>query len=95
MGIGQEGRLQGDGPHRILAGVAADGELRDGRRTVLCATHELDAAARIADQVAVLSNGKIVRHGTLAEVTGSESEPADAPARLQGLLAGLAAGEVR
>ena len=77
----------------VLRGVIA--ELRDGKRTVICATHELDAAARIADQVAVLSNGKIVRYGTLAEVTGSESEPADAPARLQGLLAGLAAGEGR
>lgn len=64
------------------------GQLRDGRRTVVVATHELDAAARIADRVAVLSDGRIVREGTLSEVVGSgEEEPTAAPSRLHDVLA--------
>jgi ABC-2 type transport system ATP-binding protein len=60
--------------------------LRDGERTVLCATHELEIAARIADRVAVLDRGRIVRHGDLGEVLG-EDEPAQAPAGLHRVLA--------
>ena len=47
---------------------AVIGALRQGERTVLCATHELDVAARIADRVAVLEGGRIAAHGTLTEV---------------------------
>ncbi len=50
----------------VLRGVI--GELRDGERTVLVATHDLDVVARIADRVAILAEGRIARHGTLAEV---------------------------
>jgi ABC-2 type transport system ATP-binding protein len=60
--------------------------LRDGERTVLCATHELEIAARIADRVAVLNDGAIVRHGDLALVLG-EDEPTQAPAGLHRVLA--------
>ncbi len=72
----------------VLAGVLD--ALRQGERTVLCATHELDIAARIADRVAVLQDGKVVRHGSLAEVLG-EAEPVQVPSGLQRVLADLAA----
>lgn len=70
----------------VLQGVL--GALRDGDRSisVLCATHELDVAARIADRVAVLTNGAIERHDTLAEVLGQE-EPVQVPQGLHEVLA--------
>jgi ABC-2 type transport system ATP-binding protein len=71
----------------VLQGVLDS--LRAGERTVLCATHELDIAARIADRVAVLQDGRIARHGTLAEVLG-EDEPVAAPRGLQRVLAEVA-----
>lgn len=72
---------------QVLQGVL--GALRAGERTVLCATHELEIAARIADRVAVLQQGRIVRHGTLAEVL-QQAEPVQAPAALHRLLAEVA-----
>jgi ABC-2 type transport system ATP-binding protein len=69
----------------VLQGLVA--ELRDGERTVLCATHELEIAARIADRIAVLHDGRIVRHGDLAEVLGATDEPAQVPSGLHRLLA--------
>lgn len=75
----------------VLKGVIR--ELREGRRTVICATHELDAASRIADRVAVVAAGRVARIGTVAEIVGSEEEPADAPRRLEGVLAAVAAEE--
>ncbi len=76
----------------VLRGVI--GQLRDGRRTVVVATHELDAAARIADRVAVVADGRIVRDGTLAEVVGAvgEEEPPAVPSKLHQVLATVAAG---
>jgi ABC-2 type transport system ATP-binding protein len=47
------------------------GVIRAGEQTILCATHDLDVAARIADRVAVLSRGKIVAHGPAEEVVGA------------------------
>jgi ABC-2 type transport system ATP-binding protein len=73
---------------QVLQGVV--GALRDGGRTVLCATHELDIAARIADRIAVLQDGRVVRHGTLGEVLAAD-EPAQAPQGLHRLLADVAA----
>jgi ABC-2 type transport system ATP-binding protein len=69
----------------VLQGLVA--ELRDGERTVLCATHELEIAARIADRIAVLHDGRIVRHGELAEVLDATEEPAQVPNGLHRLLA--------
>jgi ABC-2 type transport system ATP-binding protein len=37
------------------------GEVRSGSRTVICSTHDLAIASRIADHVAVLANGRIDR----------------------------------
>lgn len=74
----------------VLQGVLA--ALKDGERTVLCATHELDVASRIADRVAVLERGRIVQHGTLAEVLGEE-EPAQVPSGLHDVLADAVRGE--
>ena len=70
----------------VLQGVL--GALMDGDReiSVLCATHELDIAARIADRVAVLQDGRVHQHGALAEVLGEE-EPARVPSGLQQVLA--------
>ncbi|HLQ37413.1 MAG TPA: hypothetical protein VK348_06415, partial [Planctomycetota bacterium] len=67
--------------------------LRDGERTVLCATHELEIAARIADRVAVLHDGVIRKHGTLAEVLGEE-EPRQVPQALHSMLAATCAAQV-
>ena len=78
----------------VLQGVL--GSLCFGERTVLCATHELEIASRIADRVAVLQDGRIARHGTLAEVLG-EQEPVQVPNGLHRLLADIEAearGEV-
>ncbi|MCA8970249.1 MAG: ABC transporter ATP-binding protein [Planctomycetes bacterium] len=69
----------------VLSGVIDS--LRAGRRTVLCATHELDIAARIADRVAVLHDGRIVAHDTLDAVTERLEGPAAAtPTCLKNLL---------
>jgi len=66
----------------VLRGVI--GALRDGERTVLCTTHDLDVAARIADDIAVLSGGRIVRHGPVTDVLESER---CLPERMKDLLA--------
>lgn len=73
----------------VLGGVLE--ALRGAERTVLCATHELDVAARIADRVAVLDRGRIVQHGTLAEVLG-QPEPVQIPHGLHRVLAASVRG---
>lgn len=73
----------------VLRGVI--GALREGEKTVLCATHDLDVAARVADRVAFLAGGKIVAHGTVDDVLGdSDEERGRAPERLRALLAEVA-----
>lgn len=67
----------------VLQGVVE--ALKDGERTVLCATHELELASRIADRVAVLSDGRVVKHGDLAEVLGQD-EPVAVPSGLHRVL---------
>jgi ABC-2 type transport system ATP-binding protein len=59
------------------------GVIRAGEQTILCATHDLDVAARIADRVAVLSKGKIVAHGPAEEVVGAGGR---APERMKEIL---------
>jgi ABC-2 type transport system ATP-binding protein len=56
------------------AGIAwLRGLLRDrarAGRTVLYSTHVLGEAGQIADRVVIVSGGRLVRHGTIAEVAG-------------------------
>lgn len=60
----------------VLTGVV--GSLRDDGTTVLCTTHDLEAAARIADHVAVLADGKIVREGPITEFIPADKSALDA-----------------
>src|SRR5213078_444458 len=46
--------------------------LRSLRKTILLTTHYLDEAEQLADRVAVLRGGRIVREGTPAELTGGK-----------------------
>ena len=48
--------------------------LRALGKTILLTTHYLDEAEQLADRVAVLREGKIVREGTPAELTGGAVE---------------------
>ena len=64
------------------------GVIRAGEHTILCATHDLDVAARIAEYVAILSGGRIAAHGPVGEVLGAgREEVARAPERMRELLA--------
>ncbi|HZQ59041.1 MAG TPA: ABC transporter ATP-binding protein [Acidimicrobiales bacterium] len=46
-------------------------ELRDDGVAVLLATHELDEASRLADQVVIVDHGRVAAAGTPAELMGS------------------------
>jgi ABC-2 type transport system ATP-binding protein len=48
--------------------------LRALGKTILLTTHYLDEAEQLADRVAVLRDGAIIREGTPAELTGGEVE---------------------
>ncbi len=48
------------------------GAMQTDGRTILCATHELDVAARIADRVAIIADGRVRRHGAVAEVLNGD-----------------------
>jgi ABC-2 type transport system ATP-binding protein len=48
--------------------------LRSLGKTILLTTHYLDEAEQLADRVAVLREGRIVREGTPAELTGDTHE---------------------
>jgi len=55
-------------------------------RTVLMATHDLDVAARVADRVAVLVDGRIVREGPVSDFAEDDADAAT-PAALRSALA--------
>ena len=44
--------------------------------TLIVVTHDVHGARRVADRVAVLDRGKLVAHGTVAEVEHSENDVA-------------------
>jgi ABC-2 type transport system ATP-binding protein len=48
--------------------------LRSLGKTILLTTHYLDEAEQLADRVAVLREGRIIREGTPAELTGGAQE---------------------
>jgi ABC-2 type transport system ATP-binding protein len=48
--------------------------LRSLGKTILLTTHYLDEAERLADRVAVLREGRIIREGTPGELTGGSAE---------------------
>jgi ABC-2 type transport system ATP-binding protein len=48
--------------------------LRSLGKTILLTTHYLDEAEQLADRVAVLREGRIIREGTPAELTGDGAE---------------------
>jgi ABC-2 type transport system ATP-binding protein len=48
--------------------------LRELGKTILLTTHYLDEAEHLADRVAVLRNGEIIREGTPAELRGGDVE---------------------
>src|SRR2546421_786127 len=48
--------------------------LRSLGKTILLTTHYLDEAEQLADRVAVLREGRIIREGTPAELTGDTAE---------------------
>lgn len=62
------------------------GELATAERAALVATHDLDVAARVADRVIVLADGRVSTDGNVAEVLGTDGEPGRLPHRLYDLL---------
>lgn len=64
-GVDPEGRLA------IRAVVSG---LRDAGVCVLLTTHELEEAERLADRIAILDRGRVVAHGTPAELTASTGD---------------------
>ncbi|HJX08146.1 MAG TPA: ABC transporter ATP-binding protein, partial [Actinomycetota bacterium] len=60
-------------PHGIrwlretLRDLAADG------KAVLVSSHQLDEVARMADDVIVIDRGRVLRHGSLDELTKGET----------------------
>jgi phospholipid/cholesterol/gamma-HCH transport system ATP-binding protein len=52
------------------------GQKTEHSTTLIIVTHDVHGARRVADRVAVLDQGRLVAHGTVAEVEGSESDVA-------------------
>jgi ABC-2 type transport system ATP-binding protein len=72
----------------IVRGVAEEG------RTVIFSSHLLDEIERVSDQIAMMSNGRIVLNGSLPEILESHhrltlrfEQPLAAPPTLEGALA--------
>ena len=69
----------------LLAGVLS--ELRTGEHTILLTTHELELAARCADRVAIVHEGRIELAGSLDDLLGPEAHRV--PEELHNLLASV------
>ncbi|MBA9006155.1 ABC transporter ATP-binding protein [Thermomonospora cellulosilytica] len=48
--------------------------LRDAGASVILTTHHMDEAERLADQVVIVDDGRVVARGTPAELTGAERQ---------------------
>jgi ABC-2 type transport system ATP-binding protein len=73
----------------VLRGLI--GAVGERRRTVLVSTHDLDVVSRVADRVAVLHEGRIVREGPTEAFVPPEAE-ATTPSALRDVLAAVAGG---
>ncbi len=73
---------------RILETIRQDGSV-----TTILATHRIDQAERICDEVALLVEGRIVRHGSTREVLASQDESFQEYAYLGNLFAGRVVGQ--
>ena len=86
-GVDPEGRI---GVRRVIAG------LRDRGACVLCTTHELGEAERVADRVVIVHHGRMVAEGTPAELAANAVGAAEvtfgAPAGLDVAALGAALG---
>jgi ABC-2 type transport system ATP-binding protein len=45
-------------------------ELRDEGRTIIFSTHQMEAAEALCESLAIVDHGRLVAHGTLAELKG-------------------------
>ncbi len=61
-------------PQARLATWDLIGGLREAGASVILTTHYMDEAERLADQVAVVDNGRLVASGTPAELTGTAGQ---------------------
>lgn len=68
----------------LLAGFL--GELAEQEIATLAVTHDLDVAARVAERVLVLADGKILHQGSLEEVLQVDEANAKLQSRMLGLL---------
>jgi ABC-2 type transport system ATP-binding protein len=69
--------------------------LRAGGTSVILATHYMEEAERLADQVVIVDHGQVVASGSPAQLTGSDGQlrfRAEPSLDLGGLLAALPAG---
>ena len=69
-----DGRARPPDPHRALV---ADRRARSRGTTILMSTHYIEEAERLADEVAVMTHGKIISRGKPAELVAEHAGPRD------------------